>query len=230
MNDAGDKFGSDGEGEGFLGRWSKRKAQARVQPEVDADDPSAVDARQAPEKPEPSKTEEPVFDLSSLPSLEEITAQTNLADFMRKEVPAALRNAALKKAWALDPVIRDYVNPAMEYAYNWNAPGGVPGNGPIESGFEALQEMVAKAQSNLSDHTLDLGVSTDVAQTVDPETPSQPSEPVRLSAAQTAPNAEEVNGKTDGSDDILKSDAKPSQVAASDLGRPKRRHGGALPG
>ena len=33
--------------------------------------------------------------------------------------------------WSLDPAIRDYVGEAREYAYDWNVPGGVPGNGPL---------------------------------------------------------------------------------------------------
>jgi hypothetical protein len=33
--------------------------------------------------------------------------------------------------WALDPAIRDFVGEARDYAYDWNAPGGVPGSGPL---------------------------------------------------------------------------------------------------
>ena len=43
----------------------------------------------------------------------------------------ALRNAALRNAWLVDPAIRDYVDCALDYAYDWNIPGGVPGNGPL---------------------------------------------------------------------------------------------------
>ena len=51
---------------------------------------------------------------------------TDITGFLRKGVPEHLRNAALRKSWALDPAIRNYVNPALDYAYDWNTPGGVP--------------------------------------------------------------------------------------------------------
>jgi hypothetical protein len=56
-------------------------------------------------------------------------------------VPVFLRNAALKRAWAADPGIRDYVNPAMEYAFDWNVIGGVPGSGELEAGYDAASQV-----------------------------------------------------------------------------------------
>ena len=82
---------------------------------------------------------EPEFDLSSLPTLEELTETTDITAFLRKGVPEHLRNAALRKSWALDPAIRNYVNPALEYAYDWNTPGGVPGNGEIGAGVDVAR-------------------------------------------------------------------------------------------
>ncbi|HEY8336070.1 MAG TPA: DUF3306 domain-containing protein [Tardiphaga sp.] len=113
----------------FLARWAQRKSEAR-QPAPDAavadtvaDVPAAADA-------------EPEFDPASLPNLEEMTSATDITGFLRKGVPEQLRNAALRKSWALDPAIRNYVSPALEYAYDWNTPGGVPGNGDIAVGTD----------------------------------------------------------------------------------------------
>jgi hypothetical protein len=58
--------------------------------------------------------------------VESLTAESDFAAFLREEVPAALRRAALRRAWSLDPAIRDFVGPA-DYAWDFNAPGGVPG-------------------------------------------------------------------------------------------------------
>src|SRR5712672_4742856 len=118
--------GSDDKG--FLARWSQRKQEAK-QPERDAR-VADVDAAagSAPEAEVPQE-----FDLSSLPSLDELTPETDITTFLRKGVPEHLRNAALRKSWALDPAIRNYVNPALDYAYDWNTPGGVPGNSEIGS-------------------------------------------------------------------------------------------------
>ena len=81
----------------------------------------------------------PEFDLSTLPKLEELTGSTDITAFLRKGVPEHLRNAALRKSWALDPAIRNYVNPALEYAYDWNAPGGVPGGGELGAGVDVAR-------------------------------------------------------------------------------------------
>ena len=81
----------------------------------------------------------PEFDLSSLPKLEDLTETTDITAFLRKGVPEHLRNAALRKSWALDPAIRNYVNPALDYAYDWNTPGGVPGSSEIGAGMDVAR-------------------------------------------------------------------------------------------
>ncbi len=112
--------------EGFLARWSRRKRAAR----------EGVAAKPEPEVPPPGErppqaaadaavAEQELVDLAQLPKIEEITAETDLSAFFRKGVPTALRNAALRRAWSLDPTIRDFIGPA-DYAWDWNTPGGVP--------------------------------------------------------------------------------------------------------
>jgi hypothetical protein len=116
---------------GFLARWSQRKQQAN------RPDPGApVADADAPSGPAAEGDAEPEFDLSSLPKLEDVTETTDITAFLRKGVPEHLRNAALRKSWALDPAIRNYVNPALEYAYDWNVPGGAPGSGEIGAGVD----------------------------------------------------------------------------------------------
>ena len=125
---------------GFLARWSQRKQEAK-QPEPKQDSPAATS-----DVPSGSIAEveaEPEFDLSTLPKLEELTETTDITAFLRKGVPEHLRNAALRKSWVLDPAIRNYVNPALEYAYDWNAPGGVPGNSELGAGID-IARMVSQ--------------------------------------------------------------------------------------
>ena len=117
---------------GFLARWSQRKQEAKQpepKPEPAADAPDGAAQDQKGEAAEE-------FDLSSLPKLEDITGTTDISTFLRKGVPENLRNAALRKSWALDPAVRNYVNPALDYAYDWNTPGGVPGSGELAAGFD----------------------------------------------------------------------------------------------
>ena len=124
----------DDEDKGFLARWSQRKREAK-QPEPEA--PVADASVQS--KPVAEGDAAPEFDLSSLPKLEDVTETTDITGFLRKGVPEHLRNAALRKSWALDPAIRNYVNPALEYAYDWNTPGGVPGSSEIGAGMDVAR-------------------------------------------------------------------------------------------
>ena len=221
-------------GDGFLGRWIRRKAEAREQPEAGEATPEggADETPDATELTGQAATggapDEPAFDLAKLPSLEEINGQTNLTDFMRKEVPAVLRNAALRRAWALDPAIRDYVNPAREYAYDWNVPGGVPGNGPIEAGYDALKHVAKTLWSKPEDDTLGVGKDT-----VDGAPPAEqavevalaPTESVRRvdfkETMQIAHKQEEMSS--------TKSVSERESVESSPPCPQKRRHGGAAP-
>ena len=118
----------------FLARWSQRKHEAK-QPDQDA--PTANS--DAPSGPVAESDAAQEFDLSSLPKLEDMTATTDITAFLRKGVPEHLRNAALRKSWALDPAIRNYVNPALDYAYDWNTPGGVPGSSEIGTGMDVAR-------------------------------------------------------------------------------------------
>jgi hypothetical protein len=120
----------------FLSRWSRLKEEARRSeraPEPDtAEAPAGAPPREgdpASVLPEPELTPE---ELAALPKVEEITAASDISGFLRRGVPDALRNAALRRMWTLDPAIRDFVGEARDYAYDWNTPGGVPGSGALD--------------------------------------------------------------------------------------------------
>ena len=126
--------------DGFLSRWARRKRDVRLgeRTETPAADMQGVEAGAVPGDdvvvPEAAATEAEIDLLAELPSLADLTAETDLLPFLRAGVPAALRNAALRKMWSVDPAIRDFVSEAREYAYDWNTPGGVPGLGPLLPG------------------------------------------------------------------------------------------------
>lgn len=127
----------DGKGgdKNFLSRWSQRKREAKL-PEADSAPAKSADETQARPASAAEGGAEEAFDLSSLPKLEDVTETTDITGFLRKGVPESLRNAALRKSWTLDPAIRNYVNPALDYAYDWNTPGGVPGNSELAAGTD----------------------------------------------------------------------------------------------
>jgi hypothetical protein len=66
------------------------------------------------------------IDLSKLPSLDEITADTDIRPFLARGVPVSLRQAALRRLWVADPKIRDFIGIA-ENQWDFTAQGATPG-------------------------------------------------------------------------------------------------------
>jgi hypothetical protein len=179
--------------EGFLSRWSRRKRAATQPP--------------APEPVPPEATPEaaplPEFDPTSLPPVESLTLESDLTAFLRAEVPAALRQAALRRMWSLDPAIRDYIGPA-DYAWDFNAPDGVPGFA-LELGGD-VKRLLAQA--------IGLGEEPEA------EAPSPPEAPAAPLLAETAPPpSPEVPTELP---------AMPLEPPAAPP-RPRRAHGSARP-
>ena len=122
--------------EEFLARWSRRKREAKAA--VDA--PPPTEPAETPD-PAPSATaENPAnaeVDLANLPPVESITAATDVTAFLRQGIPPELSRAALRRAWAADPAIRDFVGLA-ENAWDFNDPHAMPGFGPLDCSEEQL--------------------------------------------------------------------------------------------
>lgn len=121
------------EPENFLARWSRRKQGAAEQPAEPHSEPespaspedatrAAADAPAQPAAAAENKPE-PEFDLSSLPSIESIGADTDIRPFLRAGVPADLTRAALRRAWETDPAIRNYIG-LSENAWDFTKPDG----------------------------------------------------------------------------------------------------------
>ncbi len=119
----------------FLTRWSRRKRQVadesaappRDEHERDAADASPAErAEDAAPPPLAAKTKatEPAFDLSKLPSIESITAETDIRAFLAPGVPVEIRLAALRRAWVADPKVRDFVGLA-DYDFDFHTPGAI---------------------------------------------------------------------------------------------------------
>jgi uncharacterized protein DUF3306 len=138
--------------ENFLTRWSRRKREDAAEPDRAQDEkdvqrvPEAPPAEQgagdAPQPPAPGdKSAEPVFDLSTLPPIETITAETDIRAFLSPGVPAELRLAALRRAWVADPKVRDFVG-LNDYDFDFHTPGAIPGFGSLEMTDELRQEVL----------------------------------------------------------------------------------------
>jgi hypothetical protein len=145
----------------FIARWSRLKQQAaeerkksRTGTEAEsrqtlrADDERAEEAEarsgHAPVKPVEA---EPPFDVTSLPSIESIVADTDIRAFLQKGVPPALTRAALRRAWTADPAIRDFIEMA-ENQWDFTDPTSIPGFGPLQA-TDNVRQLVEQALGNL---------------------------------------------------------------------------------
>ena len=78
-----------------------------------------------------------------LPSIETITVNTDIRGFLQSRVPVELTRAALRRAWASDPAIRDFIGIA-ENQWDFNDPTAMPGFGPLQES-DNLPALLARA-------------------------------------------------------------------------------------
>lgn len=142
---------------GFLSRWSRRKRMANASAPSEAPVPGANEGKDENVPLSSNGVAESIeeFDLSTLPSLESISATTDVTAFLRKGVPLALSREALRRAWIADPAIRDFVGLA-ENAWDFNDPDAMPGFGPLDYTPEQLRDLVAKIVGGVRRATEDI--------------------------------------------------------------------------
>jgi hypothetical protein len=224
--------------EGFISRWSRLKRE----PERPAAEPAAL---QADPLPEGTALEDLI---AGLPKIEDFVPGQNISVFMQAWVPADLKHAALRRMWLLDPAIRDYVSPALDYAYDYNTPGMAPGFGTMETSADAIREVaemfdralggkaegegsepVPQVQDNMS-QAAEPGVALPIDDAALQQIAGAVSEPASR-PGKGLPQAL-VDQSTTAAASAVR-DAAPQDEKVSDLNdlRPRgRRHGGALPG
>jgi hypothetical protein len=190
----------------FLGRWSRKKLAQPVKEEVLPE----------PEQPPEPADEDPYDEelVATLPALDDLTAASDIRVFLQHGVPKALRNAALRRKWMLVPGIRDHKDPAVDYAWDWNTPGGVPGDGVAPS-----PEKVGQMLRDLIMPRHDVQKDVVAAVTQDDAAPD-PVMPVET-ADDPLPAAEPQVAKA------AEPTTKPEPTETPSVSR--RRHGGALP-
>jgi hypothetical protein len=141
--------------ENFLSRWSRRKRE--VADETEAQTPAPSQESTAGPSPEAGRTagetaaapasagttNEPPFDLTSLPSIDSITAETDIRAFLAAGVPPALTRAALRRVWVADPAIKNFVGLA-DYDWDFHTPGAIAGFGPLEMDADELRRQVMR--------------------------------------------------------------------------------------
>jgi hypothetical protein len=129
--------------------------------------------------------------------------------FLRPGVPADLTQAALRRAWVADPAIRDFVGPA-ENAWDFNAPGGVPGFGPLRA-IDDVQRLAALVAGVLPPDEAEAAVGGE----------EEPSDTPQAAVPPTA-----VPDEAAATPDPCAPQQEPPTEREASLSRP--RHGGAL--
>lgn len=188
------------EPENFIARWSRRKAEAtteHAEPAAAPADETVAPDDQAHGAPAPVKQSEsapPAIDPATLPPIESIMAGTDISVFLRAGVPAELTRAALRRAWATDPNIRDFIG-LSENSWDFTANDGVPGFGPLsaEDASRLMVEFTSKAKEVA-------GKAKEVVERIDALEP-KPVQTTELPAESGAPPVRSAEGerKTDQS-------------------------------
>lgn len=195
----------DAGGEGFLSRWSKRKAEVREQEQKPAAEPAP-----------PPAAEEEEIDLATLPSIDSLTAESDFSVFLKKGVPLALRNAALRKLWLTEPSVVNY-KALVEYNWDFTAPG-YGDLLPTDNIAKMAQQVFSGfSQTPKPDATPQLDASEDSA----PQQALPASEEEVVAAVRTSEQPiQDAPAPEPAHESVSEPPADPP---------PRRRHGGALP-
>jgi hypothetical protein len=201
----------------FLARWSQRKLNPQAQ--TPAPEQQTTSQSRADEKVPPTPDHE--FDITSLPSLESIGANSDIRAFLQRGVPVGLTRAALRRAWSADPAIRDFVG-LSENSWDFNAPDSIPGFGSLDA--DEVRRVAARFFGELAEET--------TSQAPAPEPQAGESDQNSAETKPACPEPDDTAAASPARDSRRSVDVATQQEnldEASDLSPQPRRHGGALP-
>jgi Protein of unknown function (DUF3306) len=247
------------EPENFIARWSRRKREAVQDADATkaavAPAPTAESARPdegrrkqtdaAPADGAALEPSEVAFDPTTLPPIETITADSDIRAFLAPGVPAELTRAALRRAWATDPKIRDFVG-LSENAWDFNAPGAIAGFGPLEMTDELRAQVAQMVGRSLAGESSDQAFSPQLheqpsppegqSQSAGAETPADAAPEVPAKDVQSAAAPHQEAGRESESNSSLPQRSKAAAASQRDPENcdndqliAKRLHGRALP-
>jgi hypothetical protein len=111
-------------------RWVRLKQEAKATAQQAG--AVSIDVEAATVHPGINAAVQEPFDPASLPSIDSIAADTDIAVFLKSDVPTELTRAALRRAWTSDPAIRDFIGIA-ENQWDFNDPNGISGFGRLDA-------------------------------------------------------------------------------------------------
>ena len=194
------------EPENFIARWSRRKRESAEDAEAtkssaapdaaaEGAHPSEDQSDTALRRSDARRSPEAAFDPTKLPPIETITAETDITAFLAPGVPAELTRAALRRAWAADPKIRDFIG-LSENSWDFNAPGAMTGFGSLEMTDELRQQIARMVGRSLGSKPSDRPTQGS-AEAGDKPSPAETStEPVATAPAVSAQHVQSNAGRS----------------------------------
>ncbi|MEJ2625291.1 MAG: DUF3306 domain-containing protein [Pseudolabrys sp.] len=188
-----------------LSRWSERKAAARrgeapPDPAKETQAPAATSEQAAPPEVAVSADDE----MPALPSIDELTADSDYTVFLGNKVPEQLRRAALRKLWASDPVFAN-LDGLNDYDEDYNLVTTVVG--AVQSAWQAGRGYAEEVEEAL-------GGPAGAQDEPQPDESQAASEPARASQDGGALGESDAGGEN--SADALRRVAGAEPGAASD--------------
>ena len=209
----------------FLSRWSRRKQEAGEGKEKEKNETGEPLAAPAPENQQakpaaPGAAPSPEFDVESLPPIESISAETDITAFMRTGVSETLKHAALRRAWASDPAIRNFVGLNENF---WDAagPDGIPGFGDLDPNLD-VRRMVSELFGEAPRQ--DASLHSEADKVADSSTLPIPNQPKVADPPQ--PHAATAKVIPQRNENAAAQTESPEPTPEKKI---SRRHGGAMP-
>ena len=155
------------DGETFLGRWSRRKAEARAERPAEEHPPAEVEPTE--NAPAADQMERPVRP-EDLPDIESLTAASDFKVFMQKGVPEELKTLALRKLWRLKPSLAN-LDGLLEYGGDFTRPA--TGLAAIKTAYQVGKGYLGPADEPTGPHAPDVAADAagDTAEQVQPQPP-----------------------------------------------------------
>ena len=231
------------EPENFLARWSRRKISTteQDQPEQDAAPKIAPEAEARASEEEKSdaagaetkkEAPTPAFDPSTLPPIESIEAGTDVSAFLQSGVPAEMTRAALRRAWAADPTIRDFIG-LSENSWDFTAPNAIPGFGPLSA--EDTSRAMAQLSGKVKEAAERIAAIEPPAKSTQARIPQEePAMPKQTACCEQDDLEQDPDKIADAMNSLQRNNeniaTQQNKIESGDNNAPTRRsHGGALP-
>jgi hypothetical protein len=227
------------EPDNFISRWARLKRESDTPHETGVSGNSLppgpaetglAGTEATADQPGGDAAEEP-FDLASLPSIDAINVNTDIRGFLQSRVPAELTRAALRRAWASDPAIRDFIGIA-ENQWDFNDPDAIPGFGPlpVADTAPAVVAQVSTALEKIPEGFSEMpisGVRAPATVTVAGHSATDRSVPQMVGDPRSADPG--IAGSPNQDSEVGGATKADHGVEASDASRNRRRHGSAMP-